>query len=207
MGRTLSDTRRWMEQGQHLISTAVRALDEAAFAADSLLPGWTRRHLVAHLAGNAEALGNLADWAATGVEKPMYASSEERAAGIARGATLPVGELTAWQQRSATTLAEKLARLTEDHWSNKVRTAQGRILPATEIPWLRAREVMVHAVDLDLGIGFADLPADFLAELVADIRAKRGDAPAVDGPLPEVAAWLAGRPHSLAEAPDLGPWL
>jgi fumarylacetoacetase len=42
------------------------------------------RHLVAHLALNAGALGNLVAWARTGVESPMYASAEQRAADIAR---------------------------------------------------------------------------------------------------------------------------
>jgi maleylpyruvate isomerase len=207
MARTLDDARRWMDEGQRLVSTAIAALDEEAYSADSLLPGWTRRHLVAHVAGNADALGNLATWAYTGVETPMYASPDERAAGIDRGATLTGADLTAWEARSAAALTHGLGRLSDKHWAREIRTAQGRRLPATEIPWLRAREVMVHAVDLGTGIGFAELPTDFLGALVADITAKRGNVPAVDEPLPEVAAWLAGRPHSMTDAPDLGPWL
>ena len=207
MGSSPDEARRWMTAGQQLVAEAVAGLGEEGFGADTLLPGWTRRHLVAHLAGNAEALGNLVTWAATGVETPMYASTDERAAGIARGATLSAAELTVWERRSAATLADGLAGLTDDQWTHEVRTIQGRRLPATEIPWLRAREVLVHAVDLDTGITFADLPEDFLGALAADIVDKRGDVPAVDGPLPEVTAWLAGRHHHLTDAPDLGPWL
>lgn len=207
MGRTPADARRWMALGERLAAEAVARLDEDGFDGRTLLPGWTRRQLVAHLAGNAEALGNLVTWAATGVETPMYASADDRAAGIARGTTLSAAELVAWEQRSATALADGLAALTDEQWTHEVRTVQGRVLPATEIPWLRAREVLVHAVDLAAGINFHDLPADFLGALIADITAKRGDVPPVDGPLPEVAAWLAGRPHTLTNAPDLGPWL
>ncbi|WP_377323998.1 maleylpyruvate isomerase family mycothiol-dependent enzyme [Pimelobacter simplex] len=207
MTRTAADARRWAAHGQQLVTTAVAALDESAYDVPSLLPGWSRRHLVAHLAGNADALGNLVTWAATGVETPMYASPAERAAGIERGLRLSAAELTAWQERSAAVLAAGLAGLTNAQWAQQVRTVQGRTLPATEIPWLRAREVLVHAVDLDTGTSFADLPADFLEALVADIVTRRGDVPHVDGPLPEVAAWLAGRPHALPGAPDLGPWL
>jgi maleylpyruvate isomerase len=72
---------------------------------------------------------------------------------------------------------------------------------------MRSRETFVHAVDLDRGVSFADLPGGFLDALVTDIAAKRGLDALPDGPLPEVAAWLAGRPHALAGAPDLGPWL
>ena len=45
---------------------------------------------------------------------------------------------------------------------------------AAETPWMRSREVMVHAVDLATGLTFADLPEDFLAALRADITVKRG---------------------------------
>lgn len=207
MGSSPDDARRWMALGQQLVADAVAGLDEDGFGAETLLPGWSRRHLVAHLAGNADALANLVTWAASGVETPMYASPDERAAGIARGAILSGVELSVWERRSATTLAGGLADLTDDQCYREVRTAQGRLLPVTEIPWLRAREVLVHVVDLGTGTTFADLPADFLGALVDDITDKRGDVPAVDGPLPEVAAWLAGRPHTLTDAPDLSPWL
>ncbi len=65
----------------------------------------------------------------------------------------------------------------------------------------------VHAVDLGTGVTFAGLPDGFLSALAEEIRAKRGLAGLPDGPLPEVTAWLAGRPHALAGAPELGPWL
>jgi maleylpyruvate isomerase len=103
-------------------------------------------------------------------------------------------------------------QLTTEQWQRPVRSAQGRVLPATEIPWLRAREVWIHAVDLGSPgqpVSFADLPADFLEALIVDICAKRGldatDLP--PAPQPDVAAWLAGRPHQLRHVADLGPWL
>ncbi len=83
--RTLTDARAWARTGTELLLDAVAGLDEAGFSAPSALPDWTRKHLVAHVAANADALGNLVHWAATGEKKPMYASAEERAAGIAKG--------------------------------------------------------------------------------------------------------------------------
>ncbi|MFH9983167.1 maleylpyruvate isomerase N-terminal domain-containing protein [Streptomyces sp. NPDC017179] len=206
--RTLAHARAWARTGTELILDAVAGLGEAGFSAPSVLPGWTRSHLVAHVAANADALCNLVHWAATGEETPMYASAEERAAGIAKGPTLPADELRSWLTGSAHRLAEGLDGLTDEQWQHKVVTAQGRTVPATELPWMRAREVCVHAVDLGTGVvTFADLPKGFLTALVAEISAKRGLTELPDGPLPEVAAWLAGRPHSLADAPELGPWL
>jgi maleylpyruvate isomerase len=209
MARSLADARRWMEEGSKLFVDAVTGLPEEEYDAPSILPGWTRRHLLAHVAANADALGNLVHWAASGEETPMYASPEERAAGIERGTRMTAAALTEWLVRSSSALVDSMSRLSERQWQAEVVTAQGRTVPATELPWLRSREILVHAVDLDRGVTFADLPDDFLEALVDDIRAKRKlDASALPhGSLPEVAAWLAGRPHTLADASELGPWL
>lgn len=199
--RTLDDALRWAEEGTKLF------VDAVAYDGDSLLPGWTRKRLVAHVAANADALVNLAQWAATGVPTPMYASPEARAAGIERGVAMSEAELDSWLRRSASGLASSLRRLNDAQWAVEVVTAQGRTVPAREVPWLRAREVCVHAVDLGMGVTFADLHEDFLEALATDVVAKRGEVPAVDGPLEQRVAWLTGRSHVLVDAPDLGPWL
>jgi len=73
--------------------------------AASLLPGWPRTTLLAHLTRNADALVNLLTWARTGVETPMYASSGARDAGIAQTAALPPDELRAEFRLSQARLA------------------------------------------------------------------------------------------------------
>jgi maleylpyruvate isomerase len=199
--RTLDDAHRWADHGTKLF------LDAVAYDGSSTLPGWTRKHLVAHVAANADALANLARWAATGIPTPMYPSPEARAAGIEHGLAMSPAELDSWLRRSAACLTSSMGRLTDEQWSHEVLTAQGRTVPATEIPWLRAREVCVHAIDLGLGVTFGDLPDDFLEALCADVGARRGEVPAVEGPLDQRTAWLTGRPHQLADAPEIGPWL
>uniref|UniRef100_A0AAU3GZR9 Maleylpyruvate isomerase family mycothiol-dependent enzyme n=1 Tax=Streptomyces sp. NBC_01401 TaxID=2903854 RepID=A0AAU3GZR9_9ACTN len=205
--RTLAEARAWAGTGTRLFLHAVADLDEPGFSADSVLPGWTRKHLAAHVAANADALCNLVHWAATGEETPMYASADERAEGIAKGPGMSADELRSWLAGSARKLAEGLDELTEGQWQSKVVTAQGRTVPATELPWMRSREACVHAVDLGTGVSFAGLPAGFLTALADEISAKRGLTELPEGPLPEVTAWLAGRPHTLTGAPALGPWL
>lgn len=207
MGRTFADSRRWMAEGTRALATAVDSLTEEAYAEPTVLPGWTRKHVVAHVAANAGALGNLVHWAATGERTPMYSSPEQRAAEIESGAQRTGTELTAWFHESEETLEKTMSGLGEEQWQTEVVTAQGLTRTATDIPWMRAREVWIHAVDLGTGVTFTDLPGDFLEALVAEIRAKRGVDALPGGPLPGVAAWLAGRPHSLTGAPELGPWL
>lgn len=227
--RSLDDARRWVREGTKLAGDAMAGLTEESFGRPSGLPAWTRQHLVAHLAANADALRNLVHWAATGERWPMYASAEQRHADIAARAARTGAELVADFDRSAAALDAAMAGLSDTQWRAEVVTAQGRTVPAAEIPWLRAREVLVHAVDLDAGVAFEDLPADFLLALVDDIVAKRnrdGHGPALEvaptdsprrwtltgrgpattatGPLASLAAYLAGRRPGV---PQLPPWL
>ncbi|MCC5575271.1 maleylpyruvate isomerase family mycothiol-dependent enzyme [Microtetraspora sp. AC03309] len=236
MPRTFDDTLSWSETGTELLLDTAAGWGEEEYLAPSGLPGWSRKHLVAHVAANADALSNLVRWAATGEKTPMYSSPQQRDADIEAGSRKPAAELAAWLNSSAERLAAGVAGLNDDQWNAMVVTAQGRTVPATEIPWLRSREVCVHAVDLASGIAFTDLPAGFMTALADDIVAKRGSAagPAVvlaatdtgdrwelpgegepvtvDGPLADVAAYLAGRPHALttsdgSSAPALPAWL
>jgi maleylpyruvate isomerase len=179
---------------------AVDSLSDASFAEPTALPGWTRAHVVAHVHSNAEALQRLARWARTGQETRMYESPTQRSAEIDRGAKLEPAALRALVHESAAALAAVLAQLTPTDREHIVITAQGRHIAADQIAWLRCREVGVHAVDLDAGVTFADLPDDFLTALINDVIVKR----TVSGELANIAAWLTGRTSSDAH---LGPWL
>ncbi|HET9648713.1 MAG TPA: maleylpyruvate isomerase family mycothiol-dependent enzyme [Microlunatus sp.] len=230
--RAAGDAERWMEHGTKILLDVFATIRDDALDLPSGLPGWRRRELLAHVAGNAEALDRLVAWARTGVETPMYSSPGQREADITAGAGRPAAALRSWVATSAARLADDWTALPPDRRLAKVRTARGRLVPAGEIPWLRAREVMVHTVDLNAGVEFADLPADFLLALGDDIVAKRssasgpgltlvatdadgrwqlpGPGPAiVTGPLPDLTAYLAGRPGALDGngAPALPRWL
>ena len=76
----------WAAQGQARVESAAAGLDAAQVAGPSRLPGWSRGHILSHLARNADALVNLLTWARTGTEKRMYASPADRADGIEAGA-------------------------------------------------------------------------------------------------------------------------
>lgn len=84
MSRTFEDARRWAQLGTALFVQAAD-LGDTGMDAPSTLPGWTRKHLVAHIAANADALGNLVHWAATGDRTPMY-SSPRNAPPVSNGA-------------------------------------------------------------------------------------------------------------------------
>jgi maleylpyruvate isomerase len=196
----VTHARRWLDTSTELFLGAVDALDEASWDRPTALPGWRPREIAAHVHLNAEALRNLVTWAASGVETPMYAGPEQRDADIVTTAELAPAELRQRVHRSAAALASDLDRLTDEAWQQQVVTAQGRKVPATEIVWMRTREVAIHAIDLGSGPGFDDLPPDLLEALVQDVialRVRRGEAAML-------AAWLTGRG---AAGRDLGPWI
>ena len=173
MARERTDSLRWMGEGTTLLLGTVEGMSDDRLAGPCTLPGWSVKHLLSHLVNNASALMNLVSWARNGVETPMYSSAAQRDADIAAGSRLPAAELRDRLVESAVALDASLAGLAEQEWRAPVRTAQNRAVTAEEIPWMRTREVMVHAVDLAAGVRFADLPADFLASLIDDIVAKR----------------------------------
>ncbi|GAA3102977.1 maleylpyruvate isomerase [Kribbella aluminosa] len=190
----------WIDEGTALCRGALADLE-----APSLLPGWSRRHVAAHLSLNAEALGNLVHWARTGEERPMYPSADARNADIEKASSRPADDLRTWFDEASAGLRASMTTLTGAQWQTQVLTSRGAPIPATEVPWMRSVEVMIHAVDLDAGVTFADLPDDFLTRLCDHIRTQRGDVPEVRGPLAEVAAYLSGRPYAEVTGPDGTP--
>jgi len=199
----------------------VDALTDRDLDGPSLLPGWSRRHVVAHVGYNARALTRLVDWATSGVETPMYSSLDERTEEIERGATQPSRALRHLNEHAAITLDVAWRDTPDAVWSTLVRTAQGRTVPLTETVWMRTREVWMHAVDLDHGAALADVPRRVLRRLLTDITGlwERKEAGAelrvvvtddhtldwgtgearIVGNLPAVVGWAAGRTNALLD--------
>ena len=208
------------ESTDRLLATA-DALTDAQAAGPSRLPGWTRGHVLTHLARNADGFRNLLTWAGTGNETPMYPSEEARARGVEEGAARSAAEIAADVQVSAAALAAAARDLPARAWDALV-ARRGDTFPARQIPSRRLAELEIHHVDLDAGYGLADWPASFVtASLIRVARdfAGRPDAPAclarpdgldavypigpaapdpagqviVSGPPAALLAWLIGR--------------
>ena len=208
----------WAAAGQAEVERAAAGLDPARLAAPARLPGWTRGHVLSHLARNADALVNLLTWARTGTEARMYASPAERADGIEAGAHRALPEQLADLAAAGQRFAAAAAAVPPGRREFTVLSGQGREIPASEVPWLRVREVWLHLVDLDAGDGIDAIPADVAwvlavdvagwmsarTEATADLKADGHDAirlgPA-DGPAgavvagspQRIAGWLTGR--------------
>ena len=199
----------------------VQLLSADQLAEPSLLPGWSRAHVVGHLVGNAAGLTRLLEWAHTGVVTYQYADIEAREASIQAGVGQPAEALATQLRETTDALLGVAEQLTEEQWQSSVRLGaggQGRELAAAEVPWRRLVEQEVHNVDLagaytpahwasefvhrllaevtDLYLTRSDIPALTLDALDGDWSAGSGDpaqAVHVEGPSPALLAWLTGR--------------
>jgi len=191
--------------GTAFFRRALNRLYDVDLDGDSLLRGWTRRHVVAHVGYNARAVARLVDWAATGIETPMYESPHARKDEIDVGATLPPEALRNLVEHSAIDLDVRWRDLPGDRWAARVTTAQGREVPAAETVWMRTREVWLHAVDLDSGARVDQIPAAVCERLVGDIHRAWSARP--EGPVPKLVAtdsgtqWGSSRAGSTVSGP------
>lgn len=177
---------------------AVNQLDDIATRAPSRLPGWSRGHVISHLARNADGLVNLLTWARTGVEHPMYASRADRDADIEEGSSRPhrllAEDLVAASQRFAHA-AETLA---DAAWSTKVANHRGVMFSAAEVPWMRVREVWLHLIDLDVSVDIGDVPTELVEEFLDDAVRQYGgrnvSSLRIEAALPDGRrrSWLVG---------------
>ncbi|MGQ0576226.1 MAG: maleylpyruvate isomerase family mycothiol-dependent enzyme, partial [Pseudonocardia sp.] len=220
----------WAYDGAAHLRSLMSRMGDDAFAAPSGLPNWSRAHVLSHIARNADAMVNLLTWARTGTATPAYTSREQRDADIETGAARAPAAIREDVMESSDRLAAVVRAMPESAWSAPVRNPQGVEVPASVVPWARAREMWIHAVDLDVGASFADLPPPMLVALVDDVVGALGDrdgcpdlrlvardqgrtwvlgvcpdpADSVTGTAAGIAAWLLGRSRGRDLRTDAG---
>ncbi|MFJ1754411.1 maleylpyruvate isomerase family mycothiol-dependent enzyme [Kitasatospora sp. NPDC088134] len=203
-----------------LLLHTLRELRPEDVPAPSALPGWTRGHVLTHLARNADSLVNLLNGARTGQDIPQYPSAEARDAAIEAGAGRPLAEQVADVRDSQQRFLDAAALLDPEHWSAEVKHRSGYVFPAWQLPVKRLAELEYHHVDLNAGYTPAHWPEDFATaefrrlgghfgalaglpavRLIAEdagLEARLGDPEAapeltVEGPVRALTGWLSGR--------------
>jgi maleylpyruvate isomerase len=219
------------EQTGLLLGTA-QTLDDAAMRAPSRLPGWSRGHVLTHLARNADGLRGVLIAAAAGEPASMYPSWQARDADIESGAGRPAAVLIDDAGGSAEALREALRRHPDDPEARFTSPA-GWWRPIRDVPWFRCREVVLHHVDLGTGFTLARAPevAERLVAETVELFAERdgvpgldlvatdtdrrwrlrGGGPVIAGTTPDLAGWLTGRADGSTLSgggplPTLPPW-
>jgi maleylpyruvate isomerase len=143
---------------------AIAGLSDADVRAPSPLPGWTRGHVLTHLARNAEGGTRLLEWARTGVPSYEYESLTARAAAIEQGAGRPAAALAADVRSSANGFFAAADGMPAQAWQRTVRWTTGHQSDAALIVPMRLGEVLIHHVDLDIGYRPRDWPAAFVSD-------------------------------------------
>ena len=192
-----SATKRWIEllpELQAQVESGVASLTGTDLRGDSLCAGWSRAHVLTHLARNADALVAVIGAALDGTGGTMYASSAARDADIEAGANRSAREIQDDLAASAQKLAAALARLSAQLDMSEPpvrfveRTPGGQVMDVLAVPFLRARELTYHHVDLLRGFTFADLPPEFVGTFLADERLRLEEDPTGSQGRPPVGA-------------------
>jgi maleylpyruvate isomerase len=213
----LSDNLVLLARETALMVATAAGLDDESVRADSLCQGWTRAHVLTHIARNADGLANLVSWAVTGTPREMYDSPEAREADIEAGSGRGARELAADVQDSAIRFASAAAALAGPPEQHEVRMRTGRTVLGGQLPTLRLMEVVFHHVDLDAGYTFADADPGFVDRAISNavgrmsgkasvpsvtLRADDGDTWSIAGGGPEVTGSHAGLLLWLARGDD-----
>ena len=161
---------------QRLIDEA-RLMTGSDLRAPSLLPGWSRAHVLAHLARDADAMRNLLIGARAGQDRPAYASPQARNADIDNSAAAGAKELVDDMASSAMALRTVALQLPDKAWRYQVRVLGAPRFPASELLTRRLTEVELHHCDLGIGYSHHQWSAVFttmeLDEPLRSLRAER----------------------------------
>ena len=214
-----------MARATDRLLATVDTLSDADVRTPSGLPDWTRAHVLTHIARNADGLANLAHWARTGEERPMYPGGPPaRAAAIEQGAGRHIGDLRLDLDESAERLLAAFADFPVDALSRAVDGPRDLKWFGWQLPAIRLREVEIHHVDLVAGYSPADWSKAFATHTLDEVApafVARGDCPvsalhdthggvwqvgpegpSLSGPASELAAWLIGRSDGAALTPS-----
>jgi maleylpyruvate isomerase len=206
---------------RRLLDTA-RTLSDDGVRAPSLLPDWSRGHVLTHIARNADGLSNLLGGAAAGEQRTAYPSAEARNADIEAGSRRPIEEQIADIEAAHERFESAVSRVRPEQWGfEQAWGSAGQTREASHLLEARLREVAIHHIDLDAGYTAADWSPEFAllilrsalpafearglracvlrpTDIDATVEANGGSALEISGPAHALATWLLGRDEGAA---------
>lgn len=225
-----------LHKAADVVASQASKLTDGDVPASSLLPGWTRGHVLAHLAGISNAMARQLEFAARGETVELYDGGQE---GRTKAIEMAAGHSLAEHRADLDSALERAMRafdsLDAGAWQVPISYRGGVVQDGGFALW---RELVIHASDLNTGRGpetwsrpFCEHLFDFLAARVPDgqrfVLQPLGLPPVtigtgnrstvINGMLTDIAAWLAGREPSLGslrasaaadgvDLPALLPW-
>ena len=206
-----------LRRAADVVTGIAASLDDAAVAAPSELPGWTRGHVLAHLAGIANAMARQVEYSTRGERIELYDGGFE---GRNRAIELAAGHGAEQHRATVGTAIDRalaaFGSLDKEGWQAPITFRDGVVFDGGLALW---RELTIHATDLGTGRGpetwsrpFCEHLFEFLAARVPEgerfvlqplglpsvaLGAAGGRSTVINGMLTDIAAWLAGRTPTL----------
>ncbi|MQY37357.1 hypothetical protein SRB17_53610 [Streptomyces sp. RB17] len=194
---------------------AAAGLSGPGLRAPSGLPGWTRGHVLAHVAHSVDAYVWLLRLAHTGRAPGPRTDAATQAAAIERDATLSAEGLAARLREGLDRFAAHARVLSGPAWDRLVPALAGWRHPAWYLLLRCLRELETHHLDLGVGHGTEQWPDSYVAWALDDtlttLRAQgfplasveavdlgrrwcvAPEGPSVTGAGHQVLGWLSGR--------------
>lgn len=196
-----------VDTAQQRVEATVAAMTEPQVHEASALPGWTRGHVLTHLARNADSQTAMLLGAQRGEVLDQYPGGDaQRNGDIEAGAGRSRAELAADLAGGHRRFLDAAGSMSDDAWDHLTRPRAGE-RPAWATVYARWREVEVHLVDLGLG---PDSPSAGLSEPFVEVFlpgeeaqlavrlppsvAGSGAPPVLEGAAADRLLWLMGRP-------------
>ena len=194
-GRTLNIHVAGCAASHQRLLQSLESLTDDQCRESSALPGWTRGHVLSHLARNAESHVHLLQCAARGEQGEQYVGgAKARKEGIESHARDAADDLVASVRRSIYALEGQWAATNSEGWQGQGVNSAGATIMMSDIVFLRWREVEVHHADLLLGFTHKDWDSTYVRfELERQVMMWRASKPMGLTPVPQRALELA--PH------------
>lgn len=204
----------WARRGTAYFAHKLNELSDIDLDVPSAIPGLSRRHIVAHVGYHARILSEIVAWVRTGQSGAFPRPAEVSKSDVELALTLPARALRYLFHHSEVHLNVEWRDLSDADWDVRVEDAVGRVVSLRETPEARACALWLHAVDLNSGARFSDMPPDFIDALVRHYATRMsgkvtfslapsdrperlvvGNAPdvTVSGQATDIAKWLSGR--------------
>ncbi|MEU4604295.1 maleylpyruvate isomerase family mycothiol-dependent enzyme [Kribbella sp. NPDC023972] len=223
----MRDIRPEVKAAAQRVNDTVATADEAVVRAPSGLPGWSRGHVITHIANFSEAMTRQVEEALQGRVIEVYDGGRPaRDAAIEAGAGRPAAELVDHLREATTALTTAWDKVGPGDWDRPILHRNSNLAAGIYATW---RELAVHTVDLALEPTADSWSREFCLHLLDFLRPRTpegihlilqaddgttwengtGDDVVVTGKLTDLTAWYAGRvtPGPVTgPTPELLPW-
>lgn len=218
------------------VSTKLVGLIDADVLEPTELPGWSRGHVLAHIAHVSNAVARQVEYALRGELIEFYDGGPGgRTQAIEMNAGHTADEHREYISTAFTRALTVLGNLHEDQWTLPVSYRSGDVRGVALAYW---RELVIHLADLQLGRGPETWSKEFCLYMIEFLTARVPEnlqlkllplalppmtlgtgerTVSVSGMLTDIAAWLSGRTPTMGslraeaaadsvELPTLLPW-